>query len=54
MLVNLEDFATQKKHKDGYQKKEAESAAPGRRKKASSGNQGTQKQKRARVAPKGK
>ena len=30
--------STQKKHKDGYRKKEAESAAPGRRKKASSGD----------------
>ena len=46
--------STQKKHKDGYRQKEAESAAPGRRKKASSGDQGTQKQKKARVAPKGK
>ena len=46
--------STQKKHKDGYRKKEAESAAPGRRKKASSGDQETQKQKKARVAPKGK
>ena len=46
--------STQKKPKDGYRKKEAKEAAPGRRKKASSGDQGTQKQKKARVAPKRK
>ena len=32
------DVSTQKKHKDGYRKKEAESAAPGRRKKDASGD----------------
>ena len=46
--------STQKKPKDGYRKKEAKEAAPGRRKKASAGDQGTQKQKKARVAPKRK
>ena len=42
--VNLVDFV----------KSFPTSAALGRRKKASSGDQGTQKQKKARVAPKGK
>ena len=46
--------STQKEPKDGYSKKEAKRAAPGRRKNASSGEQGTQKAKKARVAPKGK
>ena len=46
--------STQKEPKDGYSKKEAKGAAPGRRKKASSGEQGTQKAKKAKVAPKGK
>ena len=45
---------TQKEPKDGYSKKEAKGAAAGRRKKASSGEQGTQKAKKAKVAPKGK
>ena len=45
--------STQKEPKDGYRKKEAESAAPGRRKKASSGDQRKQKPKKARVAPEG-
>ena len=35
-------------------KKEAKGAAPGRRQKASSGDKGAQKAKKARVAPKGK
>ena len=34
--------------------KEAKTAAPGRRQKASSGDKGAQKAKKARVAPKGK
>ena len=34
--------------------KEAKAAAPGRRQKASSGDKGAQKAKKARVAPKGK
>ena len=34
--------------------KEAKTAAPGRRKKATSGDKGAQKAKKARVAPKGK
>ena len=34
--------------------KEAKKAAPGRRQKASSGDKGAQKAKKARVAPKGK
>ena len=42
------------KPKDGCRKKEAKEAAPGRRKKASSEDHGTQKQKKARVAPKRK
>ena len=46
--------STRKEPKDGYRKKEAEGAAPGRRQKASSGDQGTQKAKKARVAPKEK
>ena len=46
--------STQKEPKDGYRKKEANGAAPGRRQKASSGDQGTQKAKKARVAPKEK
>ena len=44
----------QKEPEDGYSKKEAKRAAPGRRKNASSGEQGTQKAKKAKVAPKGK
>ena len=35
-------------------KKEAKGAAPGRRQKATSGDKGAQKAKKARVAPKGK
>ena len=35
----------------GYRKKEAKGAAPGSRKKASSGDQGTQKAEKAIVAP---
>ena len=34
--------------------KEAKAAAPGRRQKATSGDKGAQKAKKARVAPKGK
>ena len=34
--------------------KEAKTAAPGRRQKATSGDKGAQKAKKARVAPKGK
>ena len=34
--------------------KEAKAAAPGRRQKASSGDKGAQKAKKAKVAPKGK
>ena len=45
--------STRKEPKDGYSKKEKR-AAPGRRKNASSGEQGTQKAKKAKVAPKGK
>ena len=46
--------STRKEPKDGYRKKEAEGAAPGRRQKASSGDKGPQKANKARVAPKGK
>ena len=44
----------QKEPKLGYRKKEAGRAAPGRWQKASSGDEGTQKAKKARVAPKEK
>ena len=54
LCAGVGDAVSTQKPKDGYQKKEAESAAPRRRKKASSGDQGTQKQKTARVAPKRK
>ena len=46
--------STQKEPKHGYRKKEASRAAPGRCQKASSGDWGTQKTKKARVAPKEK
>ena len=46
--------STQKEPKDGYSKKEAKGAAPGRRKKASSGEHGTQKATKVKVAPRGK
>ena len=46
--------STQKGPKDGYNKKEAKGAAPGRRQKVSSRDQGTQTAKKARVASKGK
>ena len=42
------------KPKDGKGKKEAKAAAPGRRQKALSGDKGTQKTKKASVAPKEK
>ena len=43
--------STQKEPKDGYRKAEATGTAPGSRKKASSGDQGTQKAEKAIVAP---
>ena len=46
--------STRKEPKDGYSKKEAKGAAPGRLQTASSGDQGTQKARKARVAPRGK
>ena len=46
--------STQKGPKDGYNKKEAKGAAPGRHQKACSGDRGTQKTKKARLAPKEK
>ena len=50
LCAGVGDAVSTQKPKDGYTKTEAKEAAPGRRKKASSGDQGTQKQKKARVA----
>ena len=46
--------STQKEPKDGYRKKEAKGATPGRREKASSGDPGDTEIKKARVPPKEK
>ena len=53
-VILYQVLSTQKKLTDGYRKKEAKGAAPGRRQTASSGDEGTQKTKKAIVAPKEK
>ena len=45
---------TEVRHPSASRKKEAKGAAPGRRQKAPSGDKGTQKTKKASVAPKEK